>query len=618
VPLSPDLDPIFQAAGQQYNVDPLLLKAVAMTESRGNPGATSPAGAEGLMQLMPDTATGLGAKDPYDPKQAIPAAAKYLSEGLDKYGSPAGALMYYAGGPNEKIWGPKTQAYPGAVAGFYAQLAGGGSSSPAPVAQPGALASAPAAVSAPRGSGGGAGSAVPSWAGDSDALKGPIVGAGGQPMQFQQAGGGVKVVPDQPAPQVAAAPQADPLADPTIQALIQNGIPKAAVPNPLASVPQAGVAQPGTPIMDPQAAAAMLKNAYATPGMAGAVAPLVSLLGQGLPRQGMGQYAIGPNGQTIMRPVPGSPETEAAIHGAQAGAEAAAKAPIDTLLKEVQGEIDRRNAASAPKEVGPGDTVFYPPGSPNAGIASAPGPSGPAGTTGASAPATPGVPNGALSASPGPGGGTVITGTPPNETTKDYFAELNKLGDQANAARLGLYQSQLLQQQLHAIGTSGPATDYIAHLGALAQQFGVPKDTVDKYVNSANVQNANKLSQDLLGEVLKSTFPQRITNADITAWQNTVPRATNLSDANDFLFSNVLNPKFQRDVSRYGAAVNTDMEHTPLHLQRFLNQWDNDHPYQTFSAPGAAPGAPAGASPAASAPPPGAIEQEMRRRGLLK
>jgi hypothetical protein len=116
-----DYDPLFESAGRQYNVDPQLLKAVAYTESRGNPSVVSGAGAQGVMQFMPATAKQYGI-DPFDPKQAIPAAAKYISEGLQKYGSPEGALMYYAGGPNQAIWGEKTRGYPSLVADAYGKV----------------------------------------------------------------------------------------------------------------------------------------------------------------------------------------------------------------------------------------------------------------------------------------------------------------------------------------------------------------------------------------------------------------------------------------------------------------------------------------------------------------
>lgn len=117
---SSNLDPLFQAAGEQYGIDPNLLKAVAKQESGINPAIhDSYQGAQGLMQILPSTARGLGINDPRDPLQAIPAAAKYLAEGFAKTGSPEGAVMYYHGGPDQRQWGPKTHAYVQAVGAHY-------------------------------------------------------------------------------------------------------------------------------------------------------------------------------------------------------------------------------------------------------------------------------------------------------------------------------------------------------------------------------------------------------------------------------------------------------------------------------------------------------------------
>ena len=100
---SDPLDPVYDAAGKEWNVDPNLLRAVAGQESGGaaNPDqAVSPKGALGRMQLMPATAQGLGVTDPNDPVQSIYGGAKYLSQQLDKYGSPELALAAYNAGPD--------------------------------------------------------------------------------------------------------------------------------------------------------------------------------------------------------------------------------------------------------------------------------------------------------------------------------------------------------------------------------------------------------------------------------------------------------------------------------------------------------------------------------------
>ena len=81
---APDYTPIYQAAGQEWNVDPALLQAVAGQE-QGGVSNVSPAGAQGHMQIMPATAQMLGVTDPNDVTQSIYGGAKYLSQMLDKY-----------------------------------------------------------------------------------------------------------------------------------------------------------------------------------------------------------------------------------------------------------------------------------------------------------------------------------------------------------------------------------------------------------------------------------------------------------------------------------------------------------------------------------------------------
>ncbi len=91
--------PLFEAAGQTYGVDPVLLAAVAKQESGFNPSAQSSAGALGIMQIMPATAAGLGVS-PLDPASAIGGAAQMLSSYLSNYGGSVPlALAAYNAGP---------------------------------------------------------------------------------------------------------------------------------------------------------------------------------------------------------------------------------------------------------------------------------------------------------------------------------------------------------------------------------------------------------------------------------------------------------------------------------------------------------------------------------------
>lgn len=90
---------LFRAAGERYGIDPSILTAVARQESGYDPRAVSPAGAQGLMQLMPGTAAGLGVTDPFDPAQAVDGAARLLRDLMQRFGQLDLALAGYNAGP---------------------------------------------------------------------------------------------------------------------------------------------------------------------------------------------------------------------------------------------------------------------------------------------------------------------------------------------------------------------------------------------------------------------------------------------------------------------------------------------------------------------------------------
>ena len=83
----------------EYGVDPNLVRAVIQAESGGNPQALSPKGAAGLMQLMPGTASAMGAVDRFDPEQNIASGTRYLRSLLDRFHSVELALWAYNAGP---------------------------------------------------------------------------------------------------------------------------------------------------------------------------------------------------------------------------------------------------------------------------------------------------------------------------------------------------------------------------------------------------------------------------------------------------------------------------------------------------------------------------------------
>lgn len=84
--LSPvDLHEMLADAGQAHNLDVDLLASVVKAESDGNTHAVSRTGAQGLMQLMPSTATDLGVKNSFEPSENIRGGSAYLNTLLTRY-----------------------------------------------------------------------------------------------------------------------------------------------------------------------------------------------------------------------------------------------------------------------------------------------------------------------------------------------------------------------------------------------------------------------------------------------------------------------------------------------------------------------------------------------------
>src|SRR6266571_4696523 len=118
--------PLIHRLAQQYSIDPRLVHAIITVESNFDPRAVSRAGAQGLMQLMPDTAARYRVENPFDPQANIEGGIRYLRDllrlfpgdlrhVLAAYNAGEGAVQQYGGIPPY----PETQRYVERVLALY-------------------------------------------------------------------------------------------------------------------------------------------------------------------------------------------------------------------------------------------------------------------------------------------------------------------------------------------------------------------------------------------------------------------------------------------------------------------------------------------------------------------
>lgn len=123
-PISNPFQDLFNANADKYGIDRTWFSSLGQVESTFDPNATSPAGAQGLLQLMPATGASVGVTNPYDPAQNVAGGAAYFSQMLAKAGGDyPTAVQYYNCGPGNTCPAGVDEA--NKVASLVAQQGGG-------------------------------------------------------------------------------------------------------------------------------------------------------------------------------------------------------------------------------------------------------------------------------------------------------------------------------------------------------------------------------------------------------------------------------------------------------------------------------------------------------------
>jgi soluble lytic murein transglycosylase-like protein len=120
-----EYDSVIEQAAARYGLDPAVLHGLIQQESGFDPSAQSSAGASGLTQLMPGTASSMGVANPLNPTESIEGGARYLSQLMSQFGGDTeDALAAYNAGPGavQQYGGippyAETQSYVSKVLGY--------------------------------------------------------------------------------------------------------------------------------------------------------------------------------------------------------------------------------------------------------------------------------------------------------------------------------------------------------------------------------------------------------------------------------------------------------------------------------------------------------------------